>query len=165
MQIKKLWGKRAGTAIAVVVLGIGLAACAPKPAVTTASAGPTDPFTVSMYNAVNSDRGANRLPGFSWNGNLANTASAWARQMAAANSLYHQNLSVLISSPTYASLRTMGENILVGPGSMSGPTMEAMWMGSAPHRANILNGAFNQIGIGYFRGPDGRLWGVQDFGG
>jgi uncharacterized protein YkwD len=48
---------------------------------------------------------------------------------------------------------------------MSGPTMEAMWMGSAPHRANILNGAFNQIGIGYFRGPDGRLWGVQDFGG
>jgi uncharacterized protein YkwD len=165
MQIKKVWGRRAGTAIAVVVLGIGLAACAPKAAVTTASGGPSDPFTNGIYQAVNGDRGANHLPGFAWNGNLANTASAWARQMSAANSLYHQNLSALISSPTYASLRTMGENILVGPGSMSPQTVEADWMASAPHRANILNGAFNQIGIGYFRGPDGRIWAVQDFGG
>ena len=36
---------------------------------------------------------------------------------------------------------------------------------SAPHRANILSGAFNIVGIGYYRGPDGRLWAVQDFGG
>ena len=38
-------------------------------------------------------------------------------------------------------------------------------MGSAPHRANILSGGFNIVGIGYVRGVDGRLWVVQDFGG
>jgi uncharacterized protein YkwD len=59
----------------------------------------------------------------------------------------------------------MGENILVAPGGMSPAQLQGLWMGSAPHRANILSGAFNIVGIGYFRGPDGRIWAVQDFGG
>ena len=38
-------------------------------------------------------------------------------------------------------------------------------MASPDHRRNILSGNFNLVGIGYVRGPDGRLWAVQDFGG
>jgi uncharacterized protein YkwD len=38
-------------------------------------------------------------------------------------------------------------------------------MYSAEHRANILSGNYNIVGIGYFRSGDGRLWVVQDFGG
>jgi uncharacterized protein YkwD len=85
--------------------------------------------------------------------------------MASANNLYHQNLSALMSQPDYSAFYTLGENILVGPGTMSPAQMEAAWMGSAPHRANILSGSFNVVGIGVFRGPDGRWWATQDFGG
>jgi uncharacterized protein YkwD len=48
---------------------------------------------------------------------------------------------------------------------MTSDQMEAAWMASAPHRANIISGAFNVVGIGCYRGPDGRVRAVQDFGG
>ncbi len=85
--------------------------------------------------------------------------------MSNANSLYHQNLSALLSSSDYTAYYTLGENILVGPGSMSPASIEAAWRNSAPHWANISNGSFNVVGIGYTRGPDGRIWAVQEFGG
>ena len=28
-----------------------------------------------------------------------------------------------------------------------------------------MNPAFNIVGVGYFVGADGRIWGVQEFGG
>ncbi len=128
------------------------------------SGGPGDAFTSQLLQSLNSDRGRAGLPALTWNGTLANSAASWAQQMSNAGSLYHQNLSALIYSPAYAGFRTLGENILVGPGSMSAASMESAWMNSPPHRANILSGGFNIVGIGYFRGPDGRIWAVQEFG-
>jgi uncharacterized protein YkwD len=44
---------------------------------------------------------------------------------------------------------TAGENIAWGSGSLATPaSIVDGWMHSAGHRANILNGAFTQIGIG-----------------
>jgi uncharacterized protein YkwD len=60
---------------------------------------------------------------------------------------------------------TLGENIMEGPSSMSAASIEAAWRGSPAHWANITNGAFNYIGIGYYRDAAGRIWAVQDFGG
>ena len=58
---------------------------------------------------------------------------------------------------------TAGENIAAGYGTpadvMSG------WMNSEGHRANILNGSFGQVGIGYYTDPNtayGTYW-VQIF--
>jgi uncharacterized protein YkwD len=48
---------------------------------------------------------------------------------------------------------------------MSAGQMEAAWMNSPGHRANILNGNFNAVGVGYWRVPDGRLWVAVNFGG
>lgn len=58
---------------------------------------------------------------------------------------------------------TAGENIAAGYGT---PT-EVMngWMNSEGHRANILNGSFGQVGIGYYTDPNtayGTYW-VQIF--
>ena len=85
--------------------------------------------------------------------------------MASANSLYHQNLSALLYSSDYADYYTLGENILVGPGSMSPRRDRGRLEGFAPHWANITSRSFNVVGIGYVRGPDGRIWAVQEFGG
>ena len=81
------------------------------------------------------------------------------------NSLYHQNLGALLYSPDYYGYYTLGENILVGPGGMSAGRDRGRLANSAPHWANITIRSFNVVGIGYVRGPDGRIWAVQEFGG
>ncbi len=85
--------------------------------------------------------------------------------MSNAGSLFHQNLGALLGTSDYNGYNTLGENILVGPGGMSASSIEAAWMASPAHRANILSRAFNIVGISYYRGPDGRIWAVQEFGG
>jgi uncharacterized protein YkwD len=38
-------------------------------------------------------------------------------------------------------------------------------MNSSGHRANILSGNYNVVGLAFVNGPDGRLWVAVDFGG
>lgn len=61
--------------------------------------------------------------------------------------------------------RTCGENIAAGNSSASA-TVE-QWMNSQGHRANILNPAFRELGIGYFYAKDStyRHYWVQLFRG
>jgi uncharacterized protein YkwD len=162
MRVQQLVRKRVAIAVMVVVLGIGLASCG---FANTSSTGPGDPYTAGLFNALNYDRAVNGLPGLTWSPKLANQAGSWANTMAGSGTLFHQNLGALIGSPDYAGFRTLGENIMVGPAGMSPGQVEGTFMNSGPHRANVLSGAFNIVGIGYFRGIDGRLWVVQDFGG
>ena len=162
MRVKTFLGKRTAAIALTAIVGLGLSSCG---FANTSSATPSDPFVAQLFSALNADRAANGLPALTWGPKLANTAGSWASQMSRAGSLYHQNLSALISSADYAGYSTLGENIIVGPGSMSPGQIEAAWLASAPHRANLLSRSFNVVGIGYVRGPDGRIWAVQDFGG
>lgn len=77
----------------------------------------------------------------------------------------HDNRYFDHNSPTYGSpftmlksfglsYRTAGENIAKGYASPQ-KVVEG-WMNSAGHRANILNAAFTQIGVGYVK--DGSYW-------
>ena len=111
-----------------------------------------------VLSAMNADRGG----GLCWNGQLGGMAQGWANWMAANNSLSHNNLNSLISQTSF---QTMGENILVGPAGMSVAQMEAAWMNSPGHRANILNGAFSAAGVGFAYDNNGELWVAVDFGG
>jgi len=111
--------------------------------------------------AMNADRATNGLGPLGWNGCLADYAQNWANWMAASGSFTHQNLSPLFGCGG----ATLGENILVGPSGMSAGGMEAAWMNSAPHRANILNEAFSSAGVGIAISGDGRIWVAVDFGG
>jgi uncharacterized protein YkwD len=162
MRVKTLSKKRCAAIAMTLLIGVGLTSCG---FANTSGAPPSDPYTAGMFNALNYNRIQNGLPPLTWSPKLANAAGSWAWQMASANSMYHQNLGALISTPDYGGYRTMGENILVAVGGASPAQLQGLWMGSAPHRANILSGAFNIVGIGYVRGPDGRIWAVQDFGG
>ncbi len=58
------------------------------------------------------------------------------------------------------SYRTAGENIAHGQTTASEVHID--WMNSPGHRANILNGAFGRIGIGYVE-CGGRPYWTQDF--
>jgi uncharacterized protein YkwD len=155
--------KKVVAAVAVTLaIGVGVSSCG---FANTSSTGPSDPYAAGLFDALNADRAGNGLPPLTWSPKLANQAGTWAAHMSSAGTLYHQNLGALIDSSDYVGYRSLGENILVGPGAMTPNSMEDAWLASPPHRANITNSGFNIVGIGYWRGPDGRIWAVQDFGG
>nr|WSW71017.1 sigma-70 family RNA polymerase sigma factor [Streptomyces sp. NBC_00995] len=56
---------------------------------------------------------------------------------------------------------TYGENI--ARGQQTPASVMESWMNSPGHRANILNCAFKDVGIGVHQGPGGPWW-TQDFG-
>ena len=116
----------------------------------------------AVISALNGDRGANGLGALCGNGQLMGIAQNWANWMAQHASLTHQDLGAAIDSTPFSA---MAENILVGPGGMSVDQMESAWMGSSPHRANILSGAYSAAGVGIAYSSDGRVWVAVDFGG
>jgi uncharacterized protein YkwD len=51
---------------------------------------------------------------------------------------------------------TWGENVGVTPGSIR--DLQAAFMSSPLHRANILNNRFRRVAVGTYRDDDGLLW-------
>lgn len=142
-------------------VAVGVSACAPPPP----PPGPPDATTAGVLNAMNRDRAANGLGAMGWNNQLAGLGSGWAAHLAQANGgLVHQNLTDVLYSPGYEGYQTLGENLLVGPNGMSTDQMEAAWMASSGHRANILRGNFTTAGVGYTIAND-RIWVAVEFGG
>jgi uncharacterized protein YkwD len=152
-----------GAAVALLMglIALGTTACFPD----TSPNPPSDPYFAAMYNAINRDRVNNGLPPLTNSPKLGNLAGTWAAQMSQDGYLHHQNLSAILYSSDFQAYHTLGENIIVAPGFYSADQLEAAWMNSAPHRANILSGNFNVVGVGMVWGPDGRIWAVADFGG
>ena len=123
---------------------------------------------------VNADRAANHAAALSVNEMLVNKAESWAQGLLAgsgnvclASSLHHSTLST--GAP--AGWKELGENVgcLTSPNSADaeiGP-LEAGFMASPGHRANIVNPAFNYGGMGVASEtlPSGEvlLFEVQEF--
>jgi uncharacterized protein YkwD len=106
---------------------------------------------------VNSYRAANGLAGLSVAGDATAKAQQHANDMAAQGRLFHSsNLPSGIQNDWTA----LGENVGVG-GSVD--QLESMFEASSAHRANLVNGAYNQIGVGVARGGDGQLYVTEFF--
>lgn len=115
-------------------------------------------FEAQVVRLVNQIRQANGLSPLTANWELSRVARYKSQDMADNRYFSH-------NSPTYGtpfqmikafglSFRTAGENIAYGQ-----PTPQQVvdsWMGSSGHRANILNPAYTQIGVGYV--PSGHYW-------
>jgi uncharacterized protein YkwD len=143
--------------VAVVAVALAAAACAPP-------GSPGSGATGDMVQAMNQDRGANGLGGLGWDDQLYRLAQAHAQEIAASGYLWHSDLAGMINTPWMADWWSLGENLLVaGPGT-NAFTAEDMWMASGPHRANILNGGFNRVGVGVVTDGAGRVWMVALFG-
>jgi uncharacterized protein YkwD len=161
--------RRIGLVVVMAAVAVLTAAC--RPQATTVSAattcGPSAPdnsITQQVFDRVNSDRAANGLSPLSWNGQLACLAQDHSNWMATTGSFTHRDLSVTIRQPDYSGYSSLGENILVGPNTMTGAQMEDAWMNSPGHRANILSPNFDSIGIAVGWSSDGRIWATQNFG-
>jgi|GEM_PF-1257506 len=160
--------QRAIAVIAAMVIAVVSSACAPPappaPPACVGPAGPPDAVSAAVLNATNVSRAGASLGPLAWNPQLWCLASAWSNHLAAINALVHRDLNATIRSPEFGGYRTVGENILSGPAGMSGDTMNAMWMGSPLHQANILSPAFSSIGFAYTI-SGGQVFATENFGG
>lgn len=152
--------KRAAVLVMAAVVALGATACLPD-----TGPPPTDPLQLGVLNQMNMSRVYVGLPPLTWSPRLSVDAGPHSAQMAQSGNLYHSDLNALINDPDHQNFWTLGENVLVGPGNMSPAAMEAAWMASPGHQANILSRNFNVAGIGFWYGPDGRLWATVIFGG
>ena len=154
-RLPRRW-RIAAPLVAVVALALAAAACAP-------AGSPGSGVTGDMVQAVNQDRAAAGLGGLAWDEQLHGLAQQHAAEIAGSGSLWHSNLGAWLTMPWMGAWRSLGENLLVAPAGTNAWSAEDMWMGSGPHRANILGG-FNRIGVGAVTDGAGRVWMVALFG-
>jgi uncharacterized protein YkwD len=156
---------RRAAPIAALAAVIALAAaCAPLK--SPAGAGlPWDgahPQAREIFYLVNNERAAHGLGPVWWNDQLGGLAQGWSNYMAGSGNFSHQNLYAILNDPAFAGFSGLGENIISGGCGMSSAEIHYVWMGSPPHRANIL-GNYNAIGIGVACNG-GTLYATEDFG-
>jgi uncharacterized protein YkwD len=84
-------------------------------------------------------------------------AEGWAAYLSRTGLFYHRSMRVILNS---CRATRVAENI--ARGALSADRMVAAWMASPGHRANILDGRLQKVGVGavYLRG---RWTVVQDF--
>ncbi|MFI6470747.1 sigma-70 family RNA polymerase sigma factor [Streptomyces sp. NPDC050516] len=142
----------------------------PKPSPSTKRAAPStdsgQPAAVQdVLSLVNSERSKAGCSALTSNPKLYDAALKHSENMAAQNFFDHTDPSGAgpgerITAAGYK-WSTYGENIARGQADAAA-VMDS-WMHSPGHRANILNCAFKEIGIGVHYGSGGPWW-TQDFG-
>ena len=145
--------------MAMVLLTLLAACSAPPPNHALRRPSPSVPQSaeqtaaIALVNAFRADHGVGPLHAAA---ELDVKAQAQARRMAKAQRLFH---SVSLTSGVSPGWETIGENI-----AFAGDLVTAQhWLEqSPPHRANMLDPGFDQVGTGVVV-ADGRLYLVQDF--
>lgn len=154
MHAPRARGLVAGVVLLVLLAGIGVVGGA-SPAGASGSvtiAGPEEFLLLSQTNQARSQSGLGPL---SDDMAARNVARAWAVHMAATRGLAHNPyLASQVSQQVTPAWTALAENVGVGS---SGANLQASFMASAPHRANIL-GDYNRVGVGAAWDTSGSLW-------
>jgi uncharacterized protein YkwD len=134
-------------------------------AATTTVAAPTQ-FESAILWYINHRRELIGCPKLSYNSHLAYAARRHNDRMIAARTISHQlpgepSLGPRATSAGYTPWRWLAENLAMGPTTSYG--VYKLWMGSAPHRANIQNCTLRNVAVatGWL---NGRSWDTLDFG-
>jgi uncharacterized protein YkwD len=111
---------------------------------------------LALTNAERAKRGLRALRPWP---SLVPIARAHTIEMLDAGRLYHNKaLTTLVRQ---LRLKALGENVGVGP---TIDTVEAAFMRSAEHRANILDASYRYVGIWAMRDERGFVWVTVNFG-
>jgi uncharacterized protein YkwD len=118
-----------------------------------------------LLDFANQARAQAGVPRLTIDAGLSQAARTHAQAMIAAQQLSHQfdgepSLPQRLAAATRIQLDQEGENVAL---DFDAAQAQHHLMLSPPHRANLLNPAYNVVGLGVVRGGD-RLYIVQDFG-
>lgn len=119
-------------------------------------------YVQEVISLVNEERAKAGLGALAESGNLAQAANVRAQEIV--NSFSHtrpdgSSFSTVLSQ-NGVSYRGSGENIAYGQRTAA-EVMDG-WMNSSGHRANILNGNYTNIGVGFYESNGVKYW-VQLF--
>lgn len=123
---------------------------------------PMPPIAQQMLAAINAERAAAGAPPLALHAGLNGIAQPWTTQMAAAGQATHN--PVFCDRTLALGFGRCGEAIAWTSSSDPGAPVQ-WWMGSAPHRALMLNAAFTHVGVGAAQSPAGYWYWTLDFGG
>jgi uncharacterized protein YkwD len=116
-----------------------------------------------LFLSVNRARRAQGLPALMWNEGLASAARRHAAVMAQRGAAEHgfPGEPALAARVTQAGVRFswLSENVCQGTGAEA---IQAKFLGSANHRANMLDSDMDSIGVGVVE-RGGQLFAVEDF--
>jgi uncharacterized protein YkwD len=146
----------------------GAGGCAPWLFACSGTGGlPTSGTTAIAAEIVerhNDERTARGMAPLVWDPDLAALGVGWSTQMTT-NGFFHRTLSQLFSDPVVgARYDALGENLYRGGGTYAtAGWAHDGWMESAGHRANLLNGGYDSIGVGVFCDGSGQLWATVYF--
>jgi uncharacterized protein YkwD len=161
---------RIGMAAACIVAAAAITTPAQAGGCSGAAAVPSRANAARVAHAtlclLNAQRAAHGLPKLHMNRRLHRAAAGFAHAMASRNFFSHVSPSGSTPLSRIRSVRyldgarswAIGENIAWGMGATASPRGTVTeWMHSPGHRANILNGAFRQVGIGIAPGAPVRV--------
>ncbi len=136
------------------MFAVGLGALAAALPVRPAAA--ADPLTGAQLVAmINAGRAAAGVPALIPHAELTAKAEAWADRMAATGCACHSRLTDGIT----VAWRRLGENVGRAPDLAA---MHQAFMASAGHRANLLDRAWQWVGVGVTRAA-GQVWVAEVF--
>jgi len=116
-----------------------------------------------IFDWTNQERAKVKAPPLKWNDRLAIAARLHSDEMVKHNDLSHKVKDEPVFTERLsehgAHFNAAAENVGYGDDA---ETLHNGWMDSSPHRANILNPVYTDMGIGIVR-SGGRLWATEDF--
>ena len=139
---------------------IGMIACVSSVALgaTPAGADTVDPGVEAAFVAkINALRASKGLGPLAVHGELVGIARNWAQSMANAGQISH---NPNFPNQVTADWRKLGEN--VGRGGDVDSLFQA-FVNSPAHYANLVDGAFNQVGVGVIVKTDGTIFTSHQF--
>ena len=139
-------GRRPALALGALLLALVAPVLGPA-APASAAASPAEQVLGRRMDHARALRG---IPPLDLQAALTRVARAQAERMADRNRLFH-NPDLATDVTGY---RFVGENVGFGPDAV---TLFRAFMASAPHRANILDRDYDQVGVGAVLRGD-RLW-------
>lgn len=169
--------RRAGAAIATFAMSAALAAPAAGAQSisinlgvdTTApcqSASPADmeQLISEVHEATNRERAAAGVGPVERLDSLDTIARDWSSQMADEQRMYHNpQIGTLIAETYPGQTSHWSENVLQNWCGASGDDLVDQWMGSLPHRINLLRPGHTHLGVGAAVADNSALYATQNF--
>ena len=123
---------------------------------------------LASLDLLNSFRASNGRAELTANSDLSEFAESWSRTQGQSNRLFHSAESDRLDLARQTNNTLIGENIAfvsnIGQSLEEvGQQLHDLWINSPVHRANMLNGNFDQVGVGIVLGADNRWYGTHVF--
>jgi uncharacterized protein YkwD len=138
----KLLARRVSVLVPLLAAGLVVTAAPAQAAYPVPGAGTIAAYEARVIYMINVNRTRYHLGSVVANACPDKYAESWAAYLARTGTFYHRNLVPILSA---CKATVVAENL--ARGYTTADATVAAWMASPGHRANILNGRLNKIGV------------------